>query len=212
MSVSIDFSTYIISVPKSYLTLISGILYNLDTEQFRLDVHAIMDDEEGIVFPFPFSHNTEVTLGGLTYARIIEILSPYTITFEDGQYRVILIGSNNNILDVSNVNQVSISPTNSAGLTNPGTSPAAVATAVWDQDISGSAYETDITKAGTLLNQSHLYFTARMDINEGTSKLVIYDRAGTTPLWEHTLTDKDVQSIVLQGTGPSNRSSQTPSV
>jgi hypothetical protein len=65
-------------------------------------------------------HNTEVTVAGTTFARTIEIIAPYSITFEDGQYTVILKGSNNNIFDVVNgilnQNQVQVVPTNSAGL------------------------------------------------------------------------------------------------
>lgn len=116
MSVSIDWFTGIINIPQSYLTLISGTLYELDTNAFRLVLKALEDNEQGINFTRTHKHNTEVSLGGLSYARVIEILSPYTVTFEDGQYAVNLIGSNNNIADVTNVNQVSVRPSNSAGL------------------------------------------------------------------------------------------------
>jgi hypothetical protein len=57
-----------------------------------------------------------VVLGGVTYSRFIEFINGYTITFEDDQYAVNLVGSNNNISDVTNVNQVSVRSQNSAGL------------------------------------------------------------------------------------------------
>ena len=57
-----------------------------------------------------------MTLGGLTLSRVVEIIAPYTITFEDGQYAVNLVGANNNIADKTNVNQVSVRSSNSAGM------------------------------------------------------------------------------------------------
>jgi hypothetical protein len=116
MAVTINWSTKIISVPKSYLTLVSGSVYELDTDQFRLDLKALEDDEVGIPHLDTHRHNTEVVLGGVTYSRFIEFINGYTITFEDDQYAVNLVGSNNNISDVTNVNQVSIRSQNSAGL------------------------------------------------------------------------------------------------
>jgi len=121
MAISIDWgNTNIISIPQSYLSLISGTIYQLDTETFREDLKDLEDDEAGMPFPDTHIHNTEVTVAGTIFARTIEILSPYSVEFEDGQYTVILVGSNNNIFDVANgilvQNQVQVISTNSAGL------------------------------------------------------------------------------------------------
>ncbi len=120
MPISIIWGTKVIEVPQSYLTNITGTLYELDTEQFRLDLKNLEDDEEGMPFPDTHNHNTEVTVAGITYARVIEIINGYSITFEDGQYSVRLAGSNNNFFDVENgilnQNQVQVIPGNSAGL------------------------------------------------------------------------------------------------
>jgi hypothetical protein len=120
MPVSITWGTKVINVPQSYLTPITGTLYELDTEQFRLDLKALEDDVEGMPFPDTHNHNTEVTVAGVTYARVIEIINGYSITFEDGQYTVRLAGSNNNFFDVENgilnQNQVQIIAGNAAGL------------------------------------------------------------------------------------------------
>lgn len=116
MAISIDWGTGVISVPQSYLTLLGGTLYELDTEQFRLDLKALEASEEGIVFTDTHIHNTEYVISGDTYARAIQMLPPYSVEFEAGLYRVKLVGSNNNILDVAVLNGVSIAPTNSAGL------------------------------------------------------------------------------------------------
>lgn len=116
MPISIDWGQKIIYIPQSYLTLIGGSVYELDLEQFRLDLKDLEDDEEGIAHPDTHSHNTEVTLGGITLARTIEFINGYTVTFEDGQYAVEAKGANSNIADIMNLNQVSLRTFNSAGL------------------------------------------------------------------------------------------------
>jgi len=114
--ITIDWGSRIINIPQAYLTDLGGGVYQLDTNQFRLDLKDLEDGEEGMNFPDTHRHNTEVVLSGVTYARFVEIINGYTITFEDGQYAVELTGSNNNIPDVTNVNQVSVRSFNSAGL------------------------------------------------------------------------------------------------
>ena len=74
------------------------------------------DGEPGMPFLDTHNHNTEVTLSGVTYARSVEIINGYTVTFEDGMYTVVCSGANHNIDDVKTVNQVSLIINNSAGL------------------------------------------------------------------------------------------------
>lgn len=119
MAITIDWGTQIINIPKSYTTLIQASpteIRELPLNQFRLDLKVLEADLEGIPHLVTHSHNTEVLLGGITYARIIEIINGYTITFEDGQYAVNLTGANSNVGDVVNVNQVSVRSANAAGL------------------------------------------------------------------------------------------------
>ena len=120
MTISVDWAnTKVISVEKTDLTLVQSVpqeIYDLDLDVFRLTLLDLQDDPDGRPWQKTYSHNTEVDLGGLTYARTIEILAPYTVTFEDGQYAVNLVGANSNVADRTNVNQVSIRPQNSAGL------------------------------------------------------------------------------------------------
>jgi hypothetical protein len=73
---------------------------------------------EGMAFPSTHNHTAPINVGGVQLARVVEILNGYSITFEDGQYAVNLVGANNNIGDVVNVNQVSVRSSNSAGLVN----------------------------------------------------------------------------------------------
>lgn len=116
MAISINWGTKVISVPKADLTLISGTLYELDTDWFRLQLKDLEDSDPGMAYLDTHIHKTESVLSGVTYARIFEIINGYTVTFEDGNYAVNLVGTNNNILDVTNRNQVGVGSGNSAGL------------------------------------------------------------------------------------------------
>lgn len=119
MAITIDWATKIINVPKADTTLIQispTEIRELNLDAFRLRLKELEAGEAGIVFIRTHNHNTEVLLGGITYARIIEIINGYTVTFEDGQYAVNLVGANSNVGDVVNVNQVSVRSQNSAGL------------------------------------------------------------------------------------------------
>lgn len=150
MALSVDWNTKVIFVPQADLTLISGTLYELDTDAFRLELKDIEDDE-GIPFLDTHRHNTEVTVAGTTFARVIEIINGYSVEFEDGAYTVRLAGSNNNIFDVENgilvQNQVQVIAQNSAGLIvlagGVAATPAQIADAVWDEPLA------DHTTAGT---------------------------------------------------------------
>lgn len=117
--ISINWVTGEIFVPKFFSTLVQTDpieVRDLDIDLFRLKLRDLEDDIEGRPWPKTHTHNTQVVLSGITYARVIEILSPYTITFEDGQYAINLSGANSNIADKVNINNVSIRSANSAGL------------------------------------------------------------------------------------------------
>lgn len=131
MAISIDWPTKVIFVPKAYTSLVTlgpPEVRSLDINAFRLDLKAIEASSEGMGFSKTNDHNTEVILSGVTYARIVEIVNGYTITFEDGAYSVQLVGANSNIVDVTNFNTVRPLAANSAGLVN--NSPD-LAEAVW---------------------------------------------------------------------------------
>lgn len=118
---TIDPATKTISVAQGELTLVSGTLYELDTEQFRTDMNALMDDESYIWMDDYATRNAPVTVAGVTYAQTLEIINGWSVTFTpDSQYSVRLAGSNNNLFDVEsgilNQNQVQIIANNSAGL------------------------------------------------------------------------------------------------
>jgi hypothetical protein len=119
VAITIDWPNGVISVPKADTTLIQSTpteIRQLNLDTFRLTLKDLEDSEEGMPWPKTHNHNTSVTVGGVTLARVVEIINGYTVTFEDGQYAVNLVGANSNVGDVVNVNQVSVRSANSAGL------------------------------------------------------------------------------------------------
>jgi len=139
MAVTINWATKVITIAKVEETGMTQIQFSPDPEiwelnvnWFRLRLKDIEDDVEGMPFTNTHTHNTEVTLGGLIFSRVFEIIAPYTVTFADGQYAVNLVGANNNISDRLNVNQVSVRASNSAGMVTV-TSGSGLTTAEHDQ-------------------------------------------------------------------------------
>lgn len=119
MAISIDWPTGVISVPKADTTLVDigpPEIRSLDVNQFRKDLNALQAGEEGMAFDITHTHNPPVSVGGITLARVVELINGYTVTFENGSYAVNLTGANNNISDVMNLNTVSLRSANSAGL------------------------------------------------------------------------------------------------
>lgn len=138
MAISVNWNTNVIFVPQADLTSLGGGVYELDLDVFRLSLKAI-EAGEGITFTDLHKHTTEATLSGTTFARVVEILSPYTVEFEDLQYAVNLVGANSNIPDKAVVNQVSIRSFNTGGLVVDSTMPTQIATEVWNTTVSGPA-------------------------------------------------------------------------
>lgn len=123
MALSLDPATKVISVPQADLAFVSGTLYSLNTDTFRKNVFDLLASEDYMWMPDAYQHNGEVTVAGTTFARTLEFVNGYSITFEDtgATYSVRLEGSNNNIFDVDNgvlnpTDKLTVIPTNSAGL------------------------------------------------------------------------------------------------
>jgi len=117
--ISVNWITKVITIPKADMAPVQTDPFEireLDLDGFRLSLKNIEESEEGMPYLDTHRHNTEVVLGGITLARVIEIINGYTVTLEDGRYAVNAIGANSNIADVLNLNQVSLRSFNSAGL------------------------------------------------------------------------------------------------
>lgn len=163
MSVFINPATRVISVPQSDLTLVSGTLYKMDTNAFRYNLMDLLANEDHIWMPDAYFHNTEQSVAGVTYARLIGIINGYSVEFlPDSQWSVILEGSNNDIWDIESSilvqNQVQVIPTNSAGLIVKEVSTGEsiteqdkldIADRVWDEQI---ADHVDVGSTGEKLD------------------------------------------------------------
>jgi hypothetical protein len=119
MAISIDYATNIIFVPRADLVLLQSVpsfIYQMNLEWFYRQVTDLQDDEAGSPYLTAVENTAPVNVGGVTLARVIQVINGYSVEFEDGQYAVNLTGANTNVQDVAVVNQVSIRPNNSAGL------------------------------------------------------------------------------------------------
>lgn len=146
MATTVTWKTKVINVLRADLLLIQSVpteIRQLDINSFRLDLKDLEDDEVGMSFVRTHNHNPTVSVGGVSLARVVELINDYTVTFEDGQYAVNLVGANSNIADKTNVNQVSVRTSNSAGLT--------FSDAINEQSFLGAAVyiDTDIGSTGT---------------------------------------------------------------
>lgn len=171
--ITIDWKTSVINIPREDMVLIQSNpveIRELNLNDFRLTLKDLEDDPEGISFQKTHKHSTEVELGGITYARVIEILEPYTITFSDGQYAVNLKGANSNVGDRVNVNQVSVRSANSAGLvTAAAIDYDAIKDAVLDAETIDHAKEGTIGRA---ISDSAINSQAILDIEEGNWEII----------------------------------------
>src|SRR3990172_2112472 len=164
MPISIDWGTRVISVPQSYLTPLGGSVYELNLDEFRLDLKGLEDDVDGMPFPDTHRHFTQVSLAGITLGRVIEIINGFTVTFDDGQYAVNAVGANSNIADVMNLNQVSLRTFNSAGLqvVTAGSGVTEqdkldIADRVWDEDkVTHTVFDSFGNEVQLLLSSSEI--------------------------------------------------------
>ena len=158
MAITLDPATKVYSIPQADLTLVTGTLYSADTDAIRIEMMALLASEPYIWMEDSYSHNTEVVISGVTYARTLSTLNGFSYTFTpDSQWSVRLEGSNNDFWDIEagnlNQNQVQVIPTNSAGLiVNQGQSLGQsdldnIEDAVWEAD------RTDHTTSGTMGEQ-----------------------------------------------------------
>lgn len=170
MNITIDWGTKTIYIPKSELNLIQQFpieIRELNINSFRM---ALKKEEstDGMLFPDTHRHNTIVTLSGIVFARVVEIINGYTVTFEDGNYAVNLVGANSNIADVVNLNKVSIRSANSAGLIQTTTiSPISqqdkidIANTIMDNTLS---FQNQITNFLSNISQSISQYISRPKI------------------------------------------------
>jgi hypothetical protein len=128
MAITIDYSDsatpqYVINVPRADMLDVTGgsptEIRQLNINDFRAELGSIQAAAEGTPFPTAFEHTPPLTVAGVTLARVVVVLNPYVVLFEDGLYNVNVVGGNSNIGDVTVKNQVGLNTANSAGLQDP---------------------------------------------------------------------------------------------
>ena len=155
MALNINPATKVITIPQADLAFVVGTLYELDTDVFRLAVNTLLSSEPYIWMDTAYSHNTQVTVAGTTFARTLEFINGYSVEFENLTYSVRLAGSNNNIFDVENgilvQNLVQVIAQNSGGLIvgaggGGGLTAQQTADAVWEA--AEADYAGNLTEMG----------------------------------------------------------------
>ncbi len=120
MPTDVDWTTRVITNERLDFTEVQpppNEVRELNLETWHRDLRALEASEEGIIYDRTHNYSGPVTIGAVQLAPVVEVINGYTWTAEDGQYAVNFNGANTNLQDVTNVNQVSIRPNNSAGLT-----------------------------------------------------------------------------------------------
>jgi hypothetical protein len=196
MPITINPMTHVITIPKAdtdYEKTNGETGYEIrsyDEYDFMRELSAYTDNIVNMTLLKTHIHDTESTIAGVTYARKFQVLSPYTITFEDGSYQVLLSGgSNNNIVDVLNPNNVSVIPANSAGL-----QVVTQGSGVTNQD------KTDIIDG--VWDHADGDFLLKIIKNKKSLEkagsvwqLIVYDDDNATPILTKDLKDKDLANI-----------------
>lgn len=118
MALTVDYSSapFLITVPKSDLTLIEGTKYQLDVDTYWLLLADYTDNEQTMSQPILYSRvPATATTPSITNIN----LDYYTIEFENGLYSVNIINGNTNIREAEEKNQVSVNTNNTAGFIDP---------------------------------------------------------------------------------------------
>jgi len=119
VAITVDWPTKVINIPKADLLLIQSTpteIRQLDMDAFRLILRGLEDNPDSAPYDVTHTHNPPVTVSGAALARVVQLINSYTVTFESGSYAVNVVGANTNLGDVTNVNNVSVRTSNSAGL------------------------------------------------------------------------------------------------
>lgn len=118
MALTVDYSSapYLITVPKSDLTLIEGTKYQIDVDELWLLLADFSDNPNTMPHPVLY-HRVPATS---TTPSITEIdLDYYRIQFENGLYSVNIVNGNTNVREAEIKNQVSVNTNNTAGFIDP---------------------------------------------------------------------------------------------
>jgi len=106
----------VISRASMPITQASPEIRRLDTDVLWDELKDLEKSADGILWPNIQRNNPAYTITGINFNQGWLIVPPYFLTFEDGQYRVALVNTNNNIIEIATQNQVGFVVNLSAGL------------------------------------------------------------------------------------------------
>jgi len=194
VAITIDYSDsatpqYVINVPKADMLLVQTLpteIRQLNLDTFRQALNDLMDDPEGMPYPTNHFHTPPLSISGVTLARVVEILDPYVVQFEDAQYNVNIVGGNSNISDKTLKNQVGVNTANSAGLQDPFA-------------LQAGAYLGEVTIDGGSANTGTTFpvGTRAFPVNNLADAKAIADDRGLANL--HIVGDFTVQDVDISG-------------
>jgi hypothetical protein len=121
MAITVDYNNtpkWLITIPKSDLTLDTGTKYTLTVDTFWQLLRDYADSEEGIVNPIIY---TRIAATASTPSITNINLDYYSLQFEDVLYSVNIIDGNTNIRDAEVKNKVSVNTNNTAGFVDQST-------------------------------------------------------------------------------------------
>ena len=209
MPITVDWPTSVITIPQSYMTALGGGVYQLDIDQVRLDLRDLEAQQaEGAAWPYTHDHNTEQVISGITFARGVVFLDPYTIAVSPaGGWIVSCTGANHNMQDIySNLTGPTLLPNLTAGLVVTGVSGLTVAesAALLGIEADVATIQTDIgfirvdqAMVNKILRNRKI--TYKSGPNAG--KMIIFDDDGTTVLLEALIYEDDQGLIPYRGSG-----------
>jgi len=92
MTITIDWVTKVINIPKADLTLVQSYpeLRKMDLNWFRLALKDIEGSDEGMPYPDTHIHKSQTILSGLIYARFIEIINNHMEDFSKKHFSKLL--------------------------------------------------------------------------------------------------------------------------
>lgn len=150
MAITVDYSTapFLITVPQSDLSLITGTQYQLTVDTFWSLLSDFTDNEQVMAQPVLYSRIPATS----STPSITEIdLDFYRIEFEDGLYSVNIINGNTNIREAEVKNQVSVNTNNTTGFINPVFLESALFQGYVSVDVSSGVSGTGYTSSGAVI-------------------------------------------------------------
>lgn len=138
MAYTVNWTTKVIDVPLSDLTLVSGVNYSLDVGDFWIEMRRLeASPTDGLWAEQTIEFIDTQVLSGITYSAVVKLINGYTWQVMSSNINVSLLGKNSNLVETYIPgNGISIIGNNSAGKIETGSAVTAqdlldIADAVW---------------------------------------------------------------------------------